>query len=274
MQRRTAAVLLWALVLPLAVLVTGPTARAASPAVVTHPSVINGYDATIGSWPAVAAVGYAGSSASRGFFCGGTVIAPTWVLTAAHCVAGERPGDLVVHVGLTVLTQADATTVPVRRIVRNRWDRRTDRNDIALLNLAAPVSQTPMELPTSQSLYATGTRATILGWGSSRRDGRGFRDHLQQGEVRTVAGPVCRWTWWAIDTHLQVCAGGARRFAPVDTCSGDSGGPLVIRDLFGRPLLAGVVSFGGERCGVPRQPAVYTKTVGYLEWIRQTIAVS
>lgn len=267
----------WGLILVVAVsaLISSPAAHAApvSPAVVAHPSIIGGHDAPDGAWPAVVPIGYAGETASRGFFCGGTVIAPTWVLTAAHCVAGERARDLVVHVGLTTLSAGNGTAVPIRRIVRNHWIKRLDRNDIALLELSRPVTQRPMALATSQYLYTAGTTATILGWGSSKPSGRGFRDHLQQGAVHTVRGSVCRWTWGGIVTRLQVCAGTSRRELPVDSCSGDSGGPLIVTDLIGQPVLAGVVSFGGERCGVPRQPAVYTKTVGYLSWIRGVTGV-
>lgn len=245
------------------------TAAVSVPGLISRPAVIGGHDATPGAWPAVVAIGYADRSAPRGFYCGATLVAPTWVLTAAHCMAGERARDVVVHAGLTVLSAPGGTTIAVRRIVRANWIKRVERNDITLLELARPATQAPMALATSQGVYSAGSRATILGWGSSKPSGKGFRDHLQEGTVRTVSGALCRWTWGDIDTRRQVCAGTSRRAVPVDSCSGDSGGPLIVRDPAGQPLLAGVVSFGGQRCGLRRQPAVYTKTVGYLSWIRQ-----
>lgn len=262
---RTVLVLMSALLLVVGV----PLAQAttASPGVVSRPAIVGGDDAPAGAWPAAVAIGYAGESATRGFFCGGTLVAATWVVTAAHCLERELAGDLVAHVGATVLSQDDGTTVGVRRIVRARWIKRLDRNDIAMLELSEPVGQTPMRIAGSQSVYVPRTPATILGWGSSRKDGRGFRDHLQQGAVKMAGGSLCQWTWGHIATRLQVCAGTSRWAAPVDSCSGDSGGPLVVYGAAGEPLLAGVVSFGGQRCAVPGQPGVYTKAAAYLPWI-------
>lgn len=258
----------------IAVLVS-PLAHAApaTPGLISRPAVIGGHDAVPGAWPAVVAIGAADRSALRGTYCGGTLITSTWVLTAAHCMAGERTSDVVVHVGLTTLSASNGRTVPLRRIVRAAWNKRTDRNDLALVELAQPVMQAPMPLASSQGSYWAGSKATVLGWGSSKPSGRGFRDHLQQGGVRTVRGALCRWTWGNINTRLQVCAGTPRRAIPVDSCSGDSGGPLVVRDPSGRPVLAGIVSFGGERCGLRDQPGVYTKTVGYLPWIREVTGI-
>ncbi|MGB3013640.1 MAG: trypsin-like serine protease [Candidatus Nanopelagicales bacterium] len=64
----------------------------------------------------------------------------------------------------------------------------------------------------------------------------------------------------------QLCAG-VWPAGGVDTCEGDSGGPLVVLSPAGRTYLAGITSFGADRCGARREPAVYTRVSGYARWI-------
>ncbi|MFI6942587.1 S1 family peptidase [Streptomyces sp. NPDC050418] len=200
-----------------------------------------------------------------GQFCGGAVVAPTTVLTAAHCLSEEVLGapledveDLRVIAGRNDLREAGGREVPVRRAwVNEEYDPFTNAGDLAVLTLENPLPADhviPMA-PAGDRAYEAGARARVYGWGDTTGQGDYARS-LRAARVQVLPDTACEAAYpgTADGTYLRdvmLCAGepeGGR-----DACQGDSGGPLVAR---GR--LIGLVSWGSG-CGQAGSPGVYTR---------------
>ena len=270
--------------------------------------IVGGEVASAGAWPwqvALVELHDRGGGRGAGFrqFCGGSVIAPRWVLTAAHCVDDLRPGDLQVLVGTSDLDRG-GRFLGVRAIhVHEDYSTATEGNDIALLRLARAAGVAEVELPTAQRTGAVatpGTSATATGWGLLRplqcksgtkpgahrcRPQGGGRGHfvddltgepvklsdvrtskLMEVELPLVGEETCRAAYpdAAIDGRT-VCAG--LRRGGKDSCKGDSGGPLVVRDG-DTWFQAGVVSWGWS-CAKPGLYGVYTSVGAFEGWIQE-----
>ena len=250
-----------------------PSAAAAAP---IHATVVGGSDATIAEWPFIAALTVHGQSASDGQFCGGSVADSTHVITAAHCVEGEKASGIDVVVGRARLGDAAGERVRVAGIaVEPQYDNESNDHDIAILTLATGVSATPIAPAGGDDgeLDNAGSAVAVAGWGLVSQSPPAVPSVLQQAPLTVVGPSRCRKAYGSgFDTALTICAGTPDVGVP-DSCNGDSGGPLVANGSSGVRLV-GLVSFGGDVCGDPDAPGAYTRVRSESSFITQHLSGS
>lgn len=237
--------------------------------------IISGTVADPAEWPAIAAMYFSPPRAGGREFliCGGAVIAPRYVLTAAHCVEGVKPSRLAMVVGRPVLSDKSAgQRIEVASIaVDPAYRPPFYRGDFAVLELRSDANVTPAVLPSpEQDAEATPEGATVrvAGWGGTKPSGRRASKILLTADETVRDARTCsRFYGRAYKLREQICVRGnpAPGGGVNGACYGDSGGPLMADTLSG-PLLVGVVSGGGVRCAT--QPEYYSRVSSGLDFIR------
>ncbi|XP_020636785.1 chymotrypsin-C [Pogona vitticeps] len=233
--------------------------------------VVGGEDARPHSWPWQISLQY--QSGNRwAHTCGGSLIAPNWVLTAAHCISSRLTYRVVL--GKQNLDEEEAGSVAVaveKTIVHEKWNSILIINDIALVKLAeaVPFSETiqPACLPPAASILPQDYPCYVTGWGRLFTNGP-LADTLQQALLPVVDYSTCsKWNYWGSSVkETMVCAGGD---GVKSGCNGDSGGPLNCQsgNLW---EVHGIVSFGsGLSCNLKNKPTVFTRVSAYIDWITE-----
>lgn len=244
------------------------TAVAAALAPSSAQAVVGGTSSAEGAQPFMASL----QDGSGFHFCGGSVIASTWVLTAAHCVPDGDAGDLYVVTGRTDLSDTSkGQRIKVAQVfVHPAYA--DDTHDAALLRLSAPTTAPAIGLAgaADDDLEAAGRTVTVAGWGDTLPTmGLFATDQLQQVDLKVVSDSECGQTNGGFDAATGVCAAALLK----DSCQGDSGGPLFSVKA-GRKVQVGVVSYGTS-CALPRFPGVYSEVnnTAIRSWITTTSGV-
>ena len=253
-----------------------PAARDGS----VEPDIVGGTETTIGEWPWQVALAFRpgvvpGNGKDRQF-CGGSLVAPTIVITAAHCLhdgiaAFRSPSLFSVITGRTSLSSGEGQEINFADLYYLTqggfssfsgagvplYQPAMDEDwDVAIVRLAAPANASTILVagPDERAVWADGQPAFVTGWGDVFEGSQEGSDILREARVGILGDGLCGSAnayGSLFHADQMLCAGLERGGA--DTCQGDSGGPLVVPLSGGGFRLAGATSwgFGCARSGFP-----------------------
>lgn len=271
------------------------------------PRIINGSavsaERQASMWPFLVAVASRGSDPFYAHNCGGALISPWLVLTAAHCVEDLDEKSRLVRDGAHALSImagiydlndiSQGQRIPVQDVfVHPKWNAGPSTNDVAVLRLAWPaelndyVKTTTVVQPDQDSWWGSGSGKETsneagpwaAGWGNMdpRQGKNNFPSELHEVLVPLASDSSCQSGKPGLGSSFRVSSmlcGGivdddgdiSSGSTGVDTCQGDSGGPVIVGDGAGSWAVAGVVSWGFG-CAESTYGA-YARIASYRNWI-------
>jgi len=231
--------------------------------------IVGGKEALPNSWPWQVHISVCGRwyGMLECNICGGSIIHPRYVVSAAHCVPETPTGNVIA--GAHALSKAKSR-IPILKFIQHpSWNRPTQfDHDMSIIVVRFEIEinsdASPICLPHPTTCFSEGTACVVTGWGLTGETG-GFPDRLQEVAVRMISQERCSsYVGYHILTDNMMCAG--YEDGGKDACAGDSGGPLVCRIPAGAWVLNGVVSWG-YGCARPGSPGVYAKVSNMLDFI-------
>jgi secreted trypsin-like serine protease len=213
--------------------------------------------------------------------CGGSIVAPGVILSAAHCRQWFSDIDID-RFNFVDRTDEYEVVHASNIIVHPSYESETYRYDYMLIQTDKQFSTSdapPIRLNSDPNYPTGGQDLTVLGWGTTDHSDPNkpvFPSILQKGKLKYINNDECQSTVIANKALYEgevfpemLCAKSNRG---VDACSGDSGGPLIVEGSDeGEDLLVGIVSWG-RGCAI--YPGVYSRVSSGYSWIRSQICIS
>ncbi|XP_064547384.1 trypsin beta isoform X1 [Drosophila montana] len=206
------------------------------------------------------------------FQCGGSLVSPRCVLTAAHCLQApeHQAADYVVRGGVTYLRDMRNARYVNRILLPIGYNRSTLDQDVALLQLQNPLQGAHIEpIRLARQPPRPGSYVRVSGWGLTDERSRQLPNQLHSVQVKVLSRPKCQQLYLGYRnlTESMYCASVAGH---KDACDADSGGPAVNAE----GQLVGIVSWGrADRCAREDSPGVYTSVPHLYDWIAHNMRI-
>eukprot|EP00594_Rhizosolenia_setigera_P007730 CAMPEP_0178965638 /NCGR_PEP_ID=MMETSP0789-20121207/16429_1 /TAXON_ID=3005 /ORGANISM="Rhizosolenia setigera, Strain CCMP 1694" /LENGTH=296 /DNA_ID=CAMNT_0020650717 /DNA_START=50 /DNA_END=940 /DNA_ORIENTATION=+ len=233
-----------------------------------HNNIVGGTEVTRGRYPYQVALAQSLFGFSFWGGCGGSLIAPGYVLSAAHC-GFDTDFDLV-WIGRHNVEDSSEEGYEsinvVEKFLHPSYDETTLENDVMILKLESDSTAQVVAYDTGDADTSEGNPVTVMGWGSTTEPDGETSDVLLEVELDIVSNCDCCKRWGGGITDGMMCAEDAEKAS----CTGDSGGPLIIKGSDAESdMQVGIVSFvSSNGCPDPDLPSGFVRISEYVDWIK------